>query len=133
MPLKSKARRAKANSLEIARRKKRKLEKNEGESSEVRAESWEGSNLSELLNMSEDALDALDMDNESVDFTFDAEASERMDEDDVGERFCEYFVPLLDSDQRISLGIFYFNWKSCSTRATELAGMMIGWDDDWQV
>ena len=39
--------------------------------------------------------------------TFDAEASERMDEDDVGERFCEDFVLLLNSDQRISLGIFY--------------------------
>ena len=52
--------------------------------------------------MSEDALEALD----SVDPTFDTEASETMDEDDVGERFCEVFVLLLDSDQRISLGIF---------------------------
>ena len=32
--------------------------------------------------MSEDALEALDTDNESVDPTSDAEASERMDEDD---------------------------------------------------
>ena len=59
---KSKARRAKANSLEIARRKKKRLEENEGDSSEVRAESLEGNYLNELLNMSEDALDT---DNES--------------------------------------------------------------------
>ena len=38
----------------------------------VRAESSEGNNLNELLNMSEDALEALD----SVDPTFNAEASE---------------------------------------------------------
>ena len=36
--------------------------------------------------MSEDALVALDMDNEHVDPTFDAEYSESMDEDDIGER-----------------------------------------------
>ena len=35
--------------------------------------------------MSEDALKITD----SVDPTFDAEVSERMDENDVGERFCE--------------------------------------------
>ena len=74
-----------------------------GRSSEVRAESLEGNNLSELLNMSEDALEALD----SVDPPFDTEVSERMDEDDVGERLCEDFVLLLESNQRISLGIFY--------------------------
>ena len=66
-----------------------------------------------------------------MDPIFDAEASERMDEDDVGERFCEDFMPLLDSDQRISLGVFcHFNWKSCSTRAAELAGRMIGRSDN---
>ena len=37
--------------------------------------------------------------------TFDAEASERIDEDNVGEKFCEDFV-LLGSDQRISLVFF---------------------------
>ena len=42
---KSKARRAKADSLENARRKKGRLEKNEGESSDVRTESLEGNNL----------------------------------------------------------------------------------------
>ena len=101
MPPKSKARRAKADNLMIVRRKKRRLEDNEGGSSEVRAESLEGNNLSELLNISENALETLD----SVNTTLDAEASERMDEDDIGERFCEDFVLLLDSDQRISLGI----------------------------
>ena len=44
--------------------------------------------------MSENALETLD----SGDPTFDAEASERMDEDYVGERFCEDFVLLLDSN-----------------------------------
>ena len=39
-------------------RKKRRLEDNEGGSSEVRAESLEGNNLSELLNMSEYTLEA---------------------------------------------------------------------------
>ena len=48
--------------------------------------------------MSEDALEALDI----VDPSFDAKASERIDKDDVGERFCEDVVLLLDSDQRIS-------------------------------
>ena len=62
---KSKARRAKADNLEIAWRKKRSLEENEGESSDVRAENLEENNLSELLNMSEDALEDLDMDNEN--------------------------------------------------------------------
>ena len=52
--------------------------------------------------MSEDALEALD----SVDATFDGEPSEIIDEDDAGERFCKDFRLLLDSDQRISLGIF---------------------------
>ena len=79
----------------------------------------EGNNLSELLNMSEDVLEALDR----VNLTFDAEASERMDENDAGERFCEDFVLLLDSDQRIRLG---------STRAADLAGMMIGRSDNLQ-
>ena len=56
------------------------------------------------------------MDNESVDPTFDAKTSERIDEDDVGERFCEDFVLLMDSDQRIRLGVFYhFNLKSFSS------------------
>ena len=69
MPPKSKTRRAKADNLEIARRKKVMSEENGEENSEV-------------LNMYEEALEALDMDNESVDPTFDAEASERMDEDE---------------------------------------------------
>ena len=81
--------------------------------------------------MSEDASEALD----SVDPTLDPEASERMDEDDVGERFCEDFVLLLDSDQRISLGIvlsFQLEelFKLGSTRAAELARMMIGRSDN---
>ena len=59
MPPKSKARRAKADNLEIVGRKKRRSEGNEGGSSKVRAECLEGNNLSELLNMSEDALEAL--------------------------------------------------------------------------
>ena len=61
MPLTSKARRTKAD---IVSKKKRRSEENEGGSSEVRAESLEGNILSELLNMSEDALEALDTDNE---------------------------------------------------------------------
>ena len=83
--------------------------------------------------MSEDALEILD----SVDPTFDAEASERIDKDDVGVRFCEDFVLVLDSDQRISLGIFLsFQleklFKLGSTRAAELAWMMIGRSDNLQ-
>ena len=84
MPLKSKARRAKADNLEIVRTKKRRLEDNKGGSSEVRAETLEGHNFIELLYMSEDALEAPD----SVEPTFNAEVSERIDEDDVGKRFC---------------------------------------------
>ena len=51
-PPKSKARRAKADNLEIVKRKKRQLEDNGG-ISQVRAENSEGNNLSEILNMSE--------------------------------------------------------------------------------
>ena len=51
MPPKFKARRAEADNLAIVRRKKRRVEDNEGWSSEVRAESLEGNNLSELLRM----------------------------------------------------------------------------------
>ena len=58
--------------------------------------------------MSEDTFEDLD----SVDPTFDAEASERMDEDDIGEKFWECFVLLLDSDQKISLFFHHFHWKS---------------------
>ena len=76
--------------------------------------------------MCEDALVALD----SVHPTFDAEAGERMDNGDVVKRFCEDFVLLLDSDQRISLYIFLsFHleklFKLCSTRAAELARMIL--------
>ena len=71
------------DNLEIVRKDKRRLEYHEGRSSEVRAESLGGNHLNELLNMSEYALEALD----SVNPTFDAEASERMNEHDVGERF----------------------------------------------
>ena len=57
--------------------------------------------------------------------TFDAEASEIMDEDDVVESFCEDFRLLLDSDQIISLAIFYDfigkAFKLDSTRVAELA------------
>ena len=63
----------------------------------VRAESSKGNNLNELLNMSEDALETLD----SVDPTFNV-GLVKMDEDYVGERFCEDFVLLLDSDQIIN-------------------------------
>ena len=59
MPPKFKARRAKADNLEIVRRKKRRLEDNEGGSSEVRAESL-GKEFKWLLNVSEDGLEALD-------------------------------------------------------------------------
>ena len=48
--------------------------------------------------MSEDTFEDLD----SVDLTFDAEAIERMDKYDIGEKFWECFVLLLDSDQKIS-------------------------------
>ena len=92
-------------------------------------ESGSGASLSELLNISEDALDT---DNESVDPTFDGKAS---DDDNVSaDMFCEDFVLLLDSDQRRSLGIFLsFQLEKHSilgsTKAAELAGMMTGRSD----
>ena len=91
-------------------------------------ESGSGASLSELLNISEDALDT----DKSVDPTFDGEAS---DDDNVSaDMFCEDFVLLLDSDQRRSLGIFLsFQLKKHSilgsTKAAELAGMMTGGSD----
>lgn len=124
--------------MEIARRKKRRLENDESDRSERGIESLEMSvsmagvnDLSDLLNMPGDALDT---DNESIDPTFDAEANERLDEDHIAESFCEDYVLQLDNDQRIGLGVFlsfqlvkYF--KLGSTRAAEIAGMMIGRSD----
>ena len=89
-------------------RRKKRLEDNEGGSSEVRAESLEGNNFKWATEYVRVWFRGLD----SVDSTFDAKASERMDED-VGEVLWRFCVVLLDSDQKISLGIFYhFNWKS---------------------
>ena len=136
MPPKSKVRKAKANNLEIARSKKIRLESEEIEPAERRVES-EGNDsvvsvadFSELLNMSEDALDT---DNESVDPTFNLDDSVMLEEN-LAESFCEDYVLQLDHDQRVGLGIFlsfqlekYFS--TGSTKSAEYAGMMIGRSD----
>ena len=99
---------AKANNLEIARSKKW-LESEESEPAESRVEIREGNDnvvgvadFSELLNMSEGALDT---DNESVDPTFNLDDS-LMLEENLAESFCEDYVLQLDQDQRVGLGIF---------------------------
>ncbi len=137
MPPKSRAKRAKMDNLEMAREKKRRLEESSRESSEVTAESLEVDgefNISELLTMSESALEALDTDDDNVDPTFDIEDAVQSDSENLCEKFCEDFVLQLDADQRIGLGVFLTfqlekHFQLGSTKAAELAGMMINRSD----
>ena len=111
------------------------LESEESEPAENRVENREGNDsvvgvadFSELLNMSEDALDT---DNESVDRTFNLDDS-LMLEENLAESFCEDYVLQLDHDQRVGLGNFlsfqkYFS--TGSTKSAEYDGMMIDRSD----
>ena len=94
----------------------------------VAVEDQEVSELSELLEMSEEALDT---DDECKDPTFDLDESMKSDQID---EFCENWVLELDRDDQVSLGLFLaFQLNKVlavgETRAAELAGMMIGRSD----
>ena len=110
MSPKSKVRKA-ANNFEI---KKLRLESEESEPAESRVENGKGNDsvvgvadFSELLNMSEDALDT---DNESVDPTLNLDDSVMLEEN-LAESFCEDYVLQLDHDQRVGLGTF-LSWRN---------------------
>ena len=85
--------------------------------------------------------DAPDDDDETVDPTFDMDASVSSDTDHQRESFCENWMLQLDRDDRMSLGIFLVhNLKTHmgkgETEAAELAGMMAGRSErtihDWE-
>ena len=85
--------------------------------------------------------DAPDDDDETVDPTFDMDASVSSDTDHQRESFCENWMLQLDRDDRMSLGSFLVhNLKAHmgkgETEAAELAGMMVGRSErtihDWE-
>ena len=97
----------------------------------VAVEDQEVSGLSELLEMSEEALDT---DDECKDPIVDLDESMKRDLDHQIDEFCENWVLELDRDDQVSLGLFLaFQLKKVlavgETRAAELAGMMIGRSD----
>ena len=85
----------------------------------------EPSGLTELLAMSDDALDTED---EEKDPTFDLDSSMKEDKDHMTDKFCEEWATHLDRDDRVSLGLFlYFQLTNMGeTKAAEVAGIMIG-------
>ena len=88
----------------------------------------EPSGLTELLAMSDDALDTED---EVKDSTFDLDSSMKEDKDHMTDTFCEEWATHLVRDDRVSLGLFlYFQLTKVlsmgETKAAEVAGIMIG-------
>lgn len=90
----------------------------------------EVSGLSELLEMSGEALDT---DDERKDPSFSLDQSLKDDIEHQIDEFCENWVLQLDRDDKVSLGLFLcfqldkvFSVGFC---AAELAGMMIGRSD----
>ena len=86
------------------------------------------SELSELLVMSDDALDT---ENEDIDPSFDFNSSLKEDDEHIVESFCENYVLQFNRDERVELGLFLcFQLEKHlglgDTKAAELAGMMVG-------
>lgn len=127
MPPKSKRQISAEENLRKARVKKRRLEDVEGTSNE----SGEVTELSELLAMSEDALDTED---EDVDPSFDLDSSIKEDVEHMVDSFCEEWVLQLERDDKVALGLFLSFQLSKhlnlgETRSAEFAGLMIGRSD----
>ena len=139
MPPKTARKRQLELSLEKAREDKRRRESGEGTSNaaetEVRTgcisanvEEGASSDFTELLTMSEEALDT---DDEDIDPSFDLDSSMKADTDHTMEQFCEGWVSHLDRDDRVSLGLFLcFQLTKqlglSETKAAELAAEMVG-------
>ena len=146
MPPKSSRKRQLAASLEKARECKRRQESGEEPSSttdlEARTERsgtvHKQDESVEVLTLSQDAPD---IDDESVDPTFDLESSLLSDTDYMVEDFCDDWVSHLDRDDLVSLGLFLCfqlskHFDIGETKAAEVAGMMINKSDrtvhDWR-
>ena len=135
MPPKTKRQRQLEQSLEKAREAKRSRcdDSSEATTTEtatrtIADDEGESSGLTQLLTMSDDALDTED---EEKDPTFDLDSSLKEDIDHVADSFCEDWATHLDRDDRVSLGLFlYFQLTKVlsmgETKAAEVAGMMIG-------
>jgi hypothetical protein len=135
MPPKKRRQQQLAKSLEKAREAKRRRTEagSEAPTTETATRTiadneGEPSGLTQLLAMSDDALDTED---EEKDPTFDLDSSLKEDKDHITDAFCEDWATHLDRDDRVSLGIFlYFQLLKVlsmgEVKAAEVAGMMIG-------
>ena len=97
---------------------------------EVRSELDEPS-LTKLASMTEEALNT---DDEEVDPSFDLDSSMKSETGHVIDQFCDEWVCQLDTDDRVSLGIFLsFQLPKLldvgQTKAAELASIMVGKSD----
>ena len=131
MPRKSARKRQSEVSLEKAREVKRGHVPSESTAAAAGIASGEQSDLTELLSMSDDALDT---ENKDADPSFDLDASMKSDSDYMVERFCEDWISHLDRDDRVSLGLFLSfqlanHLKLGETKAAELASIMINKSD----
>ena len=135
MPPKKKRQQQLEKSLEKAREAKRRRTEagseaptTETATSTIADDEGEPSGLTQLLAMSDDALDTED---EEKDPTFDLDSSLKEDKDHITDSFCEDWATHLDRDDRVSLGLFlYFQLTKVlsmgEVKAAEVAGMMIG-------
>ena len=94
--------------------------------------------MQELLDLS---CEAINMDDEALDSSFDLNSSMKSDTQHQIETFCEEWVTQLSRDDRYALGVFLqYHLRGTvgksETEAAELAGLMIGRSDrtvrDWK-
>ena len=62
----------------------------------------------ELAMLLEQSDDALDTENEEIDPSFDLDGSIKLDHVHIAENVCEEWVNQLDSEDRMSLGLFLY-------------------------
>ena len=132
MPAKTKRQRQLEQCMEKAKKAKKSRSEDDSEATrsndQIDDNVGEPSGLTDLLTMSDDALDTED---EEKDPTFDLDSSMKQDIDHVTDSFCEDWATHLDRDDRVSLGLFlYFQLTKLlnmgELKAAELAEMMIG-------
>ena len=101
MPPKSKRKRQLEDSLVKAREEKRKHESGEDDHSNVVENKADfGDDITELSELAQMSDDALDTEDDSVDPSFDLNNSMKLDNDHMN------WVMHLDRDDRVSLGLF---------------------------
>ena len=120
MPPKSKKKQQMLKSLDAANEAKRRRVSIAEEDETV-----DGASV-QLLSLSDDALD---MEDEEVDPTFDLDASLHYDVDHIFDSFCEDWVLQLDRDDRVSLGLFlcFQLRKQLDIRATAVSRFSAFW------